>query len=209
MTTEQRVAPTDHANRIRFDVLHALRIKGYATSQALAAMIGSNEDAVELVLHDLATADLAGFREGRISGWRLTVAGTTIHARALDEQPADPTLNELHLVFTPLNARVKELCTAWQLRDGVTNDHTDAGYDRSVVAAAGQLHRDVDRMLAETAFARAGWYRPRLRAANERFAGGDGQALARPLSDSYHDVWMELHQDLILTLGLTRTDADA
>ena len=29
-----------------------------------------------------------------------------------------------------------------------------------------------------------------------------------PLSDSYHDVWMQLHEDLLLTLGRDRSTAD-
>ena len=31
-------------------------------------------------------------------------------------------------------------------------------------------------------------------------------AVAKPLSGSYHDVWMELHEDLILTQGIDRAE---
>ena len=34
-------------------------------------------------------------------------------------------------------------------------------------------------------------------------------SLTKPLTGSYHDVWMELHEDLLLTLGLAREDAPA
>jgi hypothetical protein len=39
-------------------------------------------------------------------------------------------------------------------------------------------------------------------------ADGDTAAFARPMSHSYHDVWMELHEDLLLTLGRERDAAD-
>ena len=40
----------------------------------------------------------------------------------------------------------------------------------------------------------------RLDDAAWRFVGGDHTALARPLARSYHDVWMELHEDFLVTL---------
>ena len=52
-------------------------------------------------------------------------------------------------------------------------------------------------------------YGPRFAKALARLRAGDLDAFTRPLSGSYHDVWMELHQDLIVTLGMTRTAADA
>ena len=38
---------------------------------------------------------------------------------------------------------------------------------------------------------------------------GESAWLASPLMDSYHTVWMQLHQELILMLGLTRADDEA
>ena len=37
-------------------------------------------------------------------------------------------------------------------------------------------------------------------------AGGDGMYIASPRVDSYHGVWFELHEDLILLAGRTRED---
>ena len=37
---------------------------------------------------------------------------------------------------------------------------------------------------------------------------GDPAGFARPLTNSYHDVWMELHEDLLVSLDLTRSGAD-
>jgi hypothetical protein len=51
-------------------------------------------------------------------------------------------------------------------------------------------------------------YQERLPAALERLEKGDTAAFATPMSASYHCVWMELHQDLLLTLGRERDEAD-
>ena len=51
--------------------------------------------------------------------------------------------------------------------------------------------------------------RPRLTAALGRVEAGEIEGLTKPLANSYHDIWMELHEDLIVTLQLTRTEADA
>lgn len=42
----------------------------------------------------------------------------------------------------------------------------------------------------------------------ERLRQGDPDALAKPLSHSYHDVWMELHEDLLNSLGRETSEAD-
>jgi hypothetical protein len=36
---------------------------------------------------------------------------------------------------------------------------------------------------------------------------GETAWLARPLIDSYHTVWFELHEELISAVGLTREEA--
>ena len=41
-------------------------------------------------------------------------------------------------------------------------------------------------------------YRPRLQEALDKFDEGESNWLASPLMDSYHTVWMQLHQQLIL-----------
>jgi hypothetical protein len=39
-----------------------------------------------------------------------------------------------------------------------------------------------------------------------KIRGGDPTWLTRPLVDSYHTVWFELHEELIGGAGLTRED---
>lgn len=204
-----RSSAFDHA----FDVLHALRVKGFASTTALSSIHCRSEPEVTAMLVALQTDDLVIHREGRVSGWRLTPAGTEAHGELLDRRRVDRDhpLYELHHVFVPLNTSFKVLCTSWQMRGDAPNDHTDADHDRMVIDGVRQVHEQVEMVFAtgSAPFERSGWYVPRLRHAHDRFVAGDHTALTRPLSESYHDVWMELHQDLILTLGLVRTDADS
>jgi hypothetical protein len=51
-------------------------------------------------------------------------------------------------------------------------------------------------------------YPLRLGAALRRVRGGEIAAFTKPLTESYHDVWMELHQDLLTSLGRVRSGAD-
>ena len=60
----------------------------------------------------------------------------------------------------------------------------------------------------EIALLRFAAYQVRLTAALDRVRGGDTAAFARPMADSYHDIWMELHQDLLLSAGRERGAAD-
>jgi hypothetical protein len=39
--------------------------------------------------------------------------------------------------------------------------------------------------------------------------GGDVRRFTTPLAESYHDVWMELHHDLLASFDRERTAADA
>ena len=126
----------------------------------------------------------------------------------------DDELERAYGAFVDANDGFKRVCTDWQLRtvDGeqLVNDHTDPGYDAAIAERLGLVHEQIVPVLDELAatVARFGPYPTRLREALDRFRGGDAGALARPLSGSYHDVWMELHEDLLLSLGRERSAAD-
>jgi pyruvate,orthophosphate dikinase len=45
-----------------------------------------------------------------------------------------------------------------------------------------------------------------LTAAESAAAGGNAAYVARPIIDSYHPVWFELHEDLIALAGLSRLE---
>ncbi|SFQ03175.1 hypothetical protein SAMN05421810_104255 [Amycolatopsis arida] len=196
-----------------FDVLHALAVKGMAPPAALAA--GSRHDRAELLaeLERLRAAGLASHLERR-DVWRITREGRDRHAELLAHDVPPGVRDRLRRGydrFLPVNLRVKDACTRWQLRDGVPNDHTDTGYDAGLVAELGELHAGADPVLADLAGARDrfGRYRERLTAALDRLRGGDTTAFTGVGRDSYHDVWMELHRDLLLSLRIDRAAEDA
>jgi hypothetical protein len=57
---------------------------------------------------------------------------------------------------------------------------------------------------------RLGVYAERLDAALRRARDGDMSWLTRPMIDSYHTVWFELHEELIGVAGRTRaTEAES
>jgi hypothetical protein len=54
------------------------------------------------------------------------------------------------------------------------------------------------------ALARLSPYGPRLAQTCQRLAAGETNMFTGVMCGSYHDVWMELHEDLILTQGIDR-----
>jgi hypothetical protein len=61
----------------------------------------------------------------------------------------------------------------------------------------------------EPVLAGSGRYITALDEALDRFDDGAVQWLASPLCDSYHTVWMRLHQELLLVLGISRAQDEA
>jgi len=208
------------ASEPRFLVLHGLRLKGFAEAEPVAAGAGLAAADVDGMLQALAAEGLTSHREGRISGWSLTPAGRDEHRRLvqdeLDATGAKDVVHESYRRFLTLNPELLGVCTAWQLRpEGeaqVMNDHSDPDYDRQVVARLAAVDEEVQPVTAELsgALERYGLYGPRLRAALERVQAGEPDWFTKPVLDSYHTVWFELHEDLLCTLGLERaTEAGA
>ena len=141
-----------------------------------------------------------------------TPEGTAL-AQQVTRLPADgdeeKALRPLFEKFLPVNHELREICSAWQLRpDGSTNDHSDPAYDASVRDRLDDVDDSIGRILRRMADVqpRLGHYRADLSAALEKLDDGDHGALTSPLSRSYHTVWMHLHQELLLLLGISRAE---
>lgn len=129
---------------------------------------------------------------------------------------ADAQETRLYRAFRVLNAELKLLCTRWQLRDPqavplVVNDHSDPVYDAALIDELGDLHARTRDLLREGASAVPGVdaYGGRLHAALAALAAGDTTKFTAPGVGSYHDTWMELHEFLLVSLGLGREEEDA
>jgi len=108
--------------------------------------------------------------------------------------------------FLPLNRDLLRLCTDWQTRGGVANTHDDPVYDWSVIDRLVELDERVGPVVRRLgrAVARFEPYRPTLRDARRRVEAGEPDWFASPRCDSYHTVWMRLHEDLLCATGAER-----
>jgi pyruvate, orthophosphate dikinase len=191
------------------DVIRVLVIKGYGDGAAVGTALGcAAEDAAAVI--DRLVAD--GIAEKGAGSFRLTADGKMVGREKIAEDAvawgADNAGAALD-AFVALDRRMKDIVTAWQMKDASTiNDHTDTAYDASVLARLGALHADVDAWLSPLAagLPRLARYGVRLAAASAAAASGDGRYVASPRVDSYHGAWFELHEDLILLAGRNRAD---
>ncbi|WP_280296128.1 pyruvate, phosphate dikinase [Nocardia abscessus] len=194
------------------DLLRLIGIKGRAAHDALAAGVGAAAESVavrceELVARGLCAATPIGVRltpEGRqhLDGLLAT------ERRAVDRAQ----IAAIYAEFCAFNGDLKQIVTAWQMKDPATvNDHADTDYDGAVLARLSELHGVVQPLLRRIGDVapRLDRYSARFAQAIERIAAGDHAWVARPVLDSYHTVWFELHEDLIGLCGLSRADEAA
>lgn len=198
-----------HSSTPHFQTFHALRIKGFANVETLVEMTGIAADDVEAVLTALADDGLAQFRENR-GLWQLTADGRTAHAEQLaadvDGLDVSGSLGVHYEPFIACNTEFKDLCGAWQLRGDEPNDHSDAAYDAEVVGRLADLHQRAHPIVASMGaeMQRMAPYADRLERVLTKVQDGETKMFTGVMCGSYHDVWMELHEDLILTQGIDR-----
>ncbi len=185
-------------------VLMALRVKGRAAPTSLAAAAALPLEAVRTVLERAhARGDVGGTPESEALA--LTDGGRAELATLLAAEHIDrAALGVLYERFLALDATVKARITARQLsgRAPATpeagrwagGDELEAAA-RDAAALAGDLAAVAPRYAA---------YARRLDDARRAIAAGDGRFVASPFVDSLHQVWFELHEDLLVTLGLSR-----
>ena len=188
-------------------VLQAVRLKGRVSRDDLAATLG--EDRFDIIdrlvgsglLLDGPTLRLSPEGRGRLEG---LLADERSH---VDLAAVLAAYGE----FRSVNAEFKALVTDWQLMDGQPNTHEDAGYDAAVLSRLDDVHRRVTPTIAAfaTQLPRLSRYSVKLQTALDNIHAGQTMWLARPLIDSYHTVWFELHEELILATGRTRETDDA
>ncbi|MGW2642293.1 hypothetical protein [Streptomyces sp. NPDC001348] len=138
------------------------------------------------------------------------IAARLLRVPAGSEQ--EERITAAYRAFLPVNRRIREVCTAWQCRpDGTANDHTDSVYDAEVREALEDVHEAIQPVLRrlERVLVGSGRYLAALEDALDRFDDGAVEWLASPLCDSYHTVWMRLHQELLLVLGVSRAEDEA
>ena len=189
-------------------VLQAVRLKGRVSRDDLGATLGSDDvgRTVDGLVEAGLLVDGPTLRispEGRV---RLEELLTSERER-IDVA----AILAAHGEFRSVNAEFKALVTDWQLRGGQPNPHDDADYDAAVLVRLDEVHHRVTPLVNAVAaqLPRLGRYAAKLQSALDRVRAGETMWLSRPLIDSYHTVWFELHEELILAAGLTREAEDA
>ena len=197
-------------------VLHGVRIKGMADTNAVSRRYSLDADTVDELLLDHESRGWVrrvGFAD--VSGWALTEPGREQDNRSLAVELAQAgvrdSVAQAHAAFVELNSRFLTAITNWQIRPIpgdplAVNDHSDWRWDENVLKSLAGLSRSmrpIGDQLADD-LSRFGGYPDRFGAALERVDRGQRNWVDGSRIDSCHTVWFELHEDLLSTLGLER-----
>jgi phosphoenolpyruvate-protein kinase (PTS system EI component) len=188
-------------------VLHTLRVRGFVTADGFRESLG---DHPQELLAGLVEQGLVRHIEKR-NMYGLLPPGKERQEKLLDGYAGDDVqrgLAEQYERFLELNEDFKQLCTDWQMRDDAPNDHSDAEYDAGCVARLAELHEAAQPVIDAMAsvLPRMGRYNERLGGAASAVADGDTNRFTGVMCESFHDVWMELHEDLIVLQRIDRVE---
>lgn len=210
MALTSETLETEHELR----VIHALRLKAFLDTPDIAKVAGLDVPTATATLQSLGERECVKYSEGRMTGWRLLKDGRAHGERLLaDELDGAAKRDELHAIyqrFLEHNQPFLGLCTDWQVRmiDGeqVINDHSDAAYDEQVIGRLAETQATMAPILADLAnvFDRFAHYGPDFATALANVQAGEIEWFTKPIIESYHTVWFELHEDLLASLGIER-----
>jgi hypothetical protein len=204
-----------HTSAPELLILHGVRILGGPSVPAVAERFSLPAGEVREYLMDAEALGWVTRHEFFGETWSMTSRGRAENERQLaaelDATGARGRVESAHAAFVPLNRRHGQACTNWQLRpmpwDRLAfNDHTDHRWDDRVMVELELVDRDLravcDRLTA--VLARFDGHAARHTAALERVRQGHHAWLDAPDRASCQLVWMQLHEDLLATLGLPR-----
>lgn len=199
-----------------FMVLNYLDIyKSVIDISVLQEAIGLESHKVELLLLGL---EKKGYVTKTVSNgayWEITPSGESVinaHRRLmLDQVEQKADVIKSCEDFEDINVKFKNLVTMWQMKsiDGifVINDHNDPEYDAKILNDLFVLHKDVVKVVEKLAkvFSRYKRYINRLDYAIEKMKNGEHDYLVKD-PKSYHNVWYELHEDILKLWGKERKE---
>lgn len=188
-------------------VLQAVRLKGRVNEAELAATLYEDPAGVASTIAQLTEVGLL------VAGKTLRISPDgrgRLNALLAQERSGidQDALAAAYDDFRAVNAGFKALVADWQLKDSQPNAHDDAGYDAAVLARLDDVHHRVSPIIAAATaqLPRLDIYADKLAAALEKIKAGDTAWFTRPIIDSYHTVWFELHEELIVASGLSREE---
>lgn len=204
----RRSSEIDGAAPTLADVIHVLRIRGFADVRGVADSLVRDVEGVQSLLSELVATGMARLFEAR-GIYQLTPLGVEEHESLLEVllRPESRSLvRDLYEEFLILNSQFKDLCTSWQIRDGQPNQHDDVNYDSGCIGTLEELVAATQGVLHGLSSPMPGFdrYSRRLEHALKRLIDGDRSMFTGVACGSVHDIWMEIHEDLIRVLGVDR-----
>ena len=207
MTAER--ADTTRQSRDELLVLHAVRLAGFADTQAVTDRVDLPANIVGDTLRVLEGQQLLERMTFADSGgWILTEAGKSRDGELLQEEleasGARPLLQATAEDFeSSVNPRLVRAVTDWQLHSSA--DRTDLSVEvlrelTDLADALSDLMAELDAQLPR--FSR---YPRQFSAALEKARAGNHQWVAGVGRLSCHIVWAELDEDLLSSLGRDRS----
>ncbi|WP_025736750.1 hypothetical protein [Mycobacterium genavense] len=188
-------------------ILQALRLKGRADLETLAGTLRQDSAEVAAAVERLGDAGLV------VTGktMRITPEGRARLEELLTSELGgvdQAAIKRAYDEFRSVNAAFKELVSNWQLKDGLPNAHDDSAYDGAILERLEDVHRRTVAILEPVSLElpRLSGYLTKLSDALVKIRAGETSWLTRPVVDSYHTVWFELHEELIRAAGLTRQE---
>lgn len=193
-----RAVPLDELDTDGWLLLHEVRLRGVFEAESGTTVTTLME---------------AGLVVRAPRGVRVTSEGRQAHAvwARVTSGETEAVVERAYKRFLVLNPELLRLCTEWQVRpNGATNDHTNPEYDWALFDRLSSVDDRVGPLVAGVARAvdRFGSYRKRLREARQNIENGAPDWFTSPRIDSYHTVWMQLHEDLLLALGKERASEE-
>jgi hypothetical protein len=176
--------------------LHEVRLRG---------RVDATEDAVtDRLLR-------AGYLAARGGSLTITPTGREAHAawaRLADGSDEDNAARAAYERFLELDRQVKRLTADWQQASANSRPDGYSAEDWTLIDRLIALDEKAGAVLLRLgrAVPRFAGYRPRLRSAVQRLEDGDRQWFSGLACDSYHTIWWQLHEDLLLAIGVARGD---
>ncbi len=195
--------------------LHGVRVLGGPSTKKIAKRFGLRADEVGEHLLDAQAYGWVTRHDVFGETWSLTERGRIENERQLaaelDAAGARAAVAGVHQRFRPLNRRHGVACTNWQLHPTrwdrfAANDHDDPVWDAKVLVELETIDRELATLNAvlEQMLRRFGGYAHRHQHALSRVRHGRHVWLDAPDRDSCQLVWIQFHEDLLATLGVTR-----
>jgi len=204
-----------HRSDPDFVVLHVLRCIGAAGEERVADASGLDIGDSVVRLRDLSDHGLVRLDPGPFGGWGLTESGRITDQELVREEldivDGRDHVRSCYEAFLGLNPTLLQICSAWQMRRvgnmPTLNDHSVPDYDAKVLSRLIRIDVSAQRLCSDLAIVlmRFALYGTRLTTALDRVLGGNPAYVADTL-DSYHTVWFQLHEDLLVTLGISREE---